>query len=134
MGFTMLLENELVVDNFAGGGGASDGIERAIKRSVDIAINHDAASIDMHSLNHPLATHFQEDVWGVDPVEVCKGRPVGLGWYSPDCRHFSRAASSTPRSKNIRGLAWIVVRWAASVSVRNIALENRRVFNVVSSG
>ena len=120
----MLLENELVVDNFAGGGGASSGIERAINRSVDISVNHDIQAIDMHSLNHPNSLHFCEDVFTVNPVEVCKGRPVGIAWFSPDCRHFSKAASSTPRSKSIRGLAWVVIKWAASVPVRIFNVEN----------
>jgi len=87
----MLLENEIVVDNFAGGGGASTGMELGLNRKVDIAINHDKAAIDMHKLNHPEATHFCEDVWAVCPIKACAGRPVGQLWLSPDCRHFSKA-------------------------------------------
>ena len=86
--------NEIIVDNFAGGGGASHGIELGIGRSPDIAINHDQASIDMHRANHPNTKHYCEDVWDVDPIEAAAGRPVGLAWFSPDCTHFSRARGS----------------------------------------
>ena len=120
--------DELIVDNFAGGGGASIGIERAIGRAVDIAINHDPASIAMHSANHPHTRHLCESVWEVDPVEVTAGRPVGLAWFSPDCTHFSRAKGSVPVSKKIRGLAWVVIRWAKRVRPRVIILENVREF------
>lgn len=116
--------NELVVDNFAGGGGASTGIEIAIGRSVDIAINHDPAAIAMHKVNHPTTKHYCESVWDVDPVEACAGRPVALAWFSPDCKHFSKAKGGKPVDKNIRGLAWIVLRWAALVKPRVIMLEN----------
>ena len=81
-------EMELIVDNFAGGGGASTGIEMATGRSVDIAINHDPDAIAMHRANHPHARHYCEDVWQVDPSEACSGNPVGLAWFSPDCTHF----------------------------------------------
>lgn len=118
-----LLE-EIIVDNFAGGGGASTGIELATGRPVDIAINHDPEAIRMHMANHPYTEHYQASVWDIDPVEVCRGRPVGLAWFSPDCKHFSRAKGGKPVSKNIRGLAWIVLRWAARVSPRVIILEN----------
>lgn len=118
-----LLE-EIIVDNFAGGGGASTGIELATGRPVDIAINHDPEAIRMHMANHPYTEHYQASVWDIDPVEVCRGRPVGLAWFSPDCKHFSRAKGGKPVSKNIRGLAWIVLRWAAKVSPRVIILEN----------
>lgn len=118
-----LLE-EIIVDNFAGGGGASTGIELAAGRPVDIAINHDPEAIRMHMANHPYTEHYQASVWDIDPVEVCRGRPVGLAWFSPDCKHFSRAKGGKPVSKNIRGLAWIVLRWAAKVSPRVIILEN----------
>lgn len=96
---------ELVVDNFAGGGGASTGIRMALGRDVDIAINHDESAIAMHKVNHPTARHYQEDVWAVDPVIACAGRPVGLAWFSPDCKHFSKAKGGKPCDKNIRGLA-----------------------------
>ncbi|MGE0154788.1 MAG: DNA cytosine methyltransferase [Reyranellaceae bacterium] len=120
----MLRPGEIVVDNFAGGGGASTGIEAAIGRSVDVAINHDPEAIAMHMANHPTTKHYCESVWDVDPVEACAGRPVGLAWFSPDCKHFSKAKGGKPVSKQIRGLAWVVVRWAAAVSPRVIMLEN----------
>ena len=116
--------NEIVVDNFAGGGGASTGIEIAIGRSVDIAINHDPAAIAMHRANHPATEHYTEDVWKVDPVEVCAGRPVALAWFSPDCKHHSKAKGGKPVSKKIRGLAWVAVKWAKAVHPRVIMLEN----------
>ena len=115
---------EIVVDNFAGGGGASTGIEIAIGRSVDIAINHDPAAIAMHRANHPTTEHYTEDVWKVDPVEACAGRPVALAWFSPDCKHHSKAKGGKPVSKHIRGLAWVAVRWAKKVHPRVIMLEN----------
>lgn len=115
---------EIIVDNFAGGGGASTGIEIAIGRSVDIAINHDPAAIAMHRANHPGTKHYTEDVWKVDPVEACAGRPVGLAWFSPDCKHFSKAKGSKPVSNKIRGLAWLAVKWAKKVRPRVIMLEN----------
>lgn len=120
---TSLLE-EIIVDNFAGGGGASTGIELATGRPVTIAVNHDPEAIRMHLTNHPYTEHYQASVWDIDPAEVCRGRPVGLAWFSPDCKHFSRAKGGKPVSKNIRGLAWIVLRWAAKVSPRVIILEN----------
>ena len=120
----MLRPNELVVDNFAGGGGASTGMELGLNRHVDIAINHDPDAIDMHKLNHPETKHYCESVWDVDPVEACNGKPVGLAWFSPDCKHFSKAKGNRPVDKNIRGLAWVAVRWAALVPVRVFMLEN----------
>ena len=118
------LLDEIIVDNFAGGGGASTGIELACGRPVTIAINHDPEAIKMHMANHPYTEHYQASVWDIDPVEVCRGRPVGLAWFSPDCKHFSRAKGGKPVNKNIRGLAWIVLRWAAKVHPRVIILEN----------
>ncbi len=115
---------ELFVDNFAGGGGASTGIEMAIGRSVDIAINHDPDAIAMHKANHPHTKHYCEDVWRVDPVEACEGDPVALAWFSPDCKHFSRAKGGKPVDKNIRGLAWVAVKWALAVRPRILMLEN----------
>lgn len=115
---------ELIVDNFAGGGGASTGIESATGRSVDIAINHNEVAIKMHKTNHPTTKHYIEDVWEVDPLEATQGRPVGLAWFSPDCRHFSKAKGSKPVDKNIRGLAWVAVKWAKLVKPRVIMLEN----------
>lgn len=115
---------ELVVDNFAGGGGASTGIEAAIGRPVDMAINHDPVAIAMHRANHPETRHFCENIWEVDPREACGSRPVGLAWFSPDCTHFSRAKGTQPVRQEIRGLAWVVIRWAETVRPRVIALEN----------
>ena len=118
------MDREIVVDNFAGGGGASTGIEIAMGRSVDIAINHDPAAIAMHRANHPGTKHYTEDVWKVDPVEACAGRPVALAWFSPDCKHHSKAKGGKPVSKKIRGLAWVAVKWAKKVHPRVIMLEN----------
>lgn len=118
------LLDEIIVDNFAGGGGASTGIELATGHIVDVAINHDPDAILMHRTNHPHTEHLQASVWDVDPVEVCRGRRVGLAWFSPDCKHFSKAKGGKPVNKNIRGLAWIVLRWAAKVRPRVIILEN----------
>lgn len=115
---------EIIVDNFAGGGGASTGIELATGLNVDIAINHDPDAIAMHKANHPETEHYCESVWDVDPKKVCAGRPVGLCWLSPDCKHFSKAKGGKPVDKNIRGLAWVAVRWAKAVRPRIIMLEN----------
>ncbi|MGP2461398.1 DNA cytosine methyltransferase [Pantoea ananatis] len=115
---------EIIVDNFAGGGGASTGIEMATGRSVDIAINHDPNAIAMHTTNHPDTLHYCESVFDIDPVAATAGAPVGLAWFSPDCRHFSKAKGSKPVKKEIRGLAWIVVRWALAKRPRVIMLEN----------
>lgn len=118
------LLDEIIVDNFAGGGGASTGIELATGRPVTIAVNHDPDAILMHQTNHPYTAHYQASVWDIDPHEVCAGRPVGLAWFSPDCKHFSKAKGGKPVSRNIRGLAWIVLRWAGTVRPRVIILEN----------
>jgi DNA (cytosine-5)-methyltransferase 1 len=118
------LFREIIVDNFAGGGGASTGIEMATGLSVDIAINHDPAAIAMHKANHPDTEHYCESVWDVDPVKAVNGRKVGLAWFSPDCKHFSKAKGGKPVNKNIRGLAWIAVKWAIAVKPRVIMLEN----------
>lgn len=115
---------EIIVDSFAGGGGASTGIEMALGRSPDIAINHEAVALAMHEVNHPETLHLQSDIWEVDPVEACGGRPVGLGWFSPDCKHFSKAKGGKPVEKKIRSLAWVVVHWANTVKPRVIILEN----------
>lgn len=112
------------MDNFAGGGGASTGIELATGYSVDIAINHDPEAIRMHKVNHPNTEHYCENVWAVDPVKACNGHPVGLAWFSPDCKHFSKAKGGKPKDKNIRGLAWVALRWAGLVRPRVIMLEN----------
>lgn len=117
-------DGEIVVDSFAGGGGASLGISWALGRGPDIAINHDAEAIALHRANHPETEHHTEDVWKVDPLEATKGRKVGLMWLSPDCKHFSKAKGGKPVSKKIRGLAWVAIRWAAAVKPRVIVLEN----------
>lgn len=114
----------LVIDNFAGGGGASTGIEMALGRPVDIAINHDPEAIAMHEINHPHTKHYCESVWEVDPREITQGRPVDLAWFSPDCKHFSKAKGGKPVKKEIRGLAWVAIRYAATVRPRVIMLEN----------
>lgn len=119
-----MIDREIIVDSFAGGGGASTGIEMALGRSPDIAINHDAEALSMHERNHPATRHIAHDVWKVDPVAECCGRPVGLLWASPDCKHFSKAKGGEPREKGIRDLAWVVVRWAEQVRPRVILLEN----------
>ena len=119
-----MINGELIVDNFAGGGGASTGIELATGYSVDIAINHDPEAIKMHKANHPNTKHYCENVWAVDPVKACNGHPVGLAWFSPDCKHFSKAKGGKPKDKNIRGLAWVALRWAGLVRPRVIMLEN----------
>lgn len=125
------MNNEIIVDNFAGGGGASTGIEMAIGRSVDIAINHDPNAIAMHTTNHPSTLHYCESVFTVKPKIVTAGRPVALAWYSPDCRHFSKAKGAKPVEKSIRGLAWIELRWGAGgKATGNDAGKRGRVQNV----
>lgn len=116
--------DEIICDSFAGGGGASMGIHLALGRGPDIAINHDAEAIALHRANHPESRHYTEDVWKVDPHEATQGRPVGLMWLSPDCKHFSKAKGGKPVNKKVRGLAWVAVRWAKAVKPRVIVLEN----------
>lgn len=118
------MTGEIIVDNFAGGGGASTGIEIATGRLVALAVNHDPAAILMHRTNHPYTEHFQASVWDIDPKAVCRGRPVGLAWFSPDCKHFSKAKGAALVDRKIRGLAWITLRWAAEVRPRVIIIEN----------
>lgn len=118
------LGNELIIDNFAGGGGTSTGLEAAFGRPVDIAINHDPEALAMHAANHPYTKHLCESVWDIDPIEVTKNQPVGLVWLSPDCKHFSKAKGGKPVEKRIRGLAWVALRWAAKCKPRVIMLEN----------
>ncbi|MDR8026479.1 DNA cytosine methyltransferase [Burkholderia cenocepacia] len=122
--FPLDLGSELIVDNFAGGGGASTGLERAFGRPADVAINHDPEALAMHAANHPHTAHHCESVFDVDPVAITGNQPVGLVWLSPDCKHFSKAKGGKPVSKKIRGLAWIALRWAATVKPRVIMLEN----------
>jgi DNA (cytosine-5)-methyltransferase 1 len=122
--YILPIHRELCVDLFAGGGGASTGIEQAIGRHVDIAINHDPEAVSLHEANHPQTKHFVSDVFEVDPITVTGGQPVGLLWASPDCKHFSKAKGGKPVSKKIRSLAWVVVKWAKAVKPRIICLEN----------
>lgn len=122
--FLLPIHHEIVVDLFAGGGGASTGIEQAIGRPVDVAVNHDREAVSLHQANHPQTRHFCSDVFEVDPLAVTEGRPVGLLWASPDCKHFSKAKGGKPVSKKIRSLAWVVVKWARAVRPRIIHLEN----------
>lgn len=122
--FQLPLHHELVIDLFAGGGGASTGIEQAIGRAVDIAINHDPEAVSLHQANHPQTAHYVSDVFEVEPLAVTQGRPVALMWASPDCKHFSKAKGGKPVSKRVRGLAWVVVKWAKLVRPRVICLEN----------
>lgn len=117
------LHTELLIDNFAGGGGASTGIERALGRHVDHAINHDAAALGMHRINHAQTVHHCEDVFEVDPVTLTKGRPVGMAWFSPDCRHFSKAKGGKPVEKKIRGLCLVMLRYA-KIRSRVMFMEN----------
>lgn len=124
MGKQISFFDSIFVDSFAGGGGASTGIELATGRPVDIAINHDPSAIMMHEMNHPFTEHYREDVWIVDPIKVTRGRRVRLAWFSPDCKHFSRAKGSALVDRNIRGLAWVVLRWAGLVHPDVIMLEN----------
>jgi DNA (cytosine-5)-methyltransferase 1 len=123
---TMALDlgSELIIDNFAGGGGTSTGLEAAFGRPVDIAINHDPEALAMHAINHPHTKHLCESVWDVDPIKVTGNQPVGLVWLSPDCKHFSKAKGGKPVEKKIRGLAWVTLRWAAKCKPRVIMLEN----------
>lgn len=118
------LGSELIIDNFAGGGGTSTGLERAFGRPVDIAINHDPEALAMHAINHPHTKHLCESVWDVDPIKITNNQPVGLVWLSPDCKHFSKAKGGKPVEKKIRGLAWVTLRWAAKCKPRVIMLEN----------
>lgn len=124
--FTLGLDfgSELIIDNFAGGGGTSTGLEWAFGRPVDIAINHDPEALAMHAANHPHTKHLCESVWDVDPIKVTNNQPVGLVWLSPDCKHFSKAKGGKPVEKKIRGLAWVTLRWAAKCKPRVIMLEN----------
>jgi DNA (cytosine-5)-methyltransferase 1 len=118
------LNEEIIIDNFAGGGGASTGIELALGRYVDVAINHDPVALSMHAANHPQTRHYCESVWDVNPREVMPGRKIGLLWLSPDCKHFSKAKGGKPVEKKIRGLAWVALRWVAVRQPRVIMLEN----------
>ena len=116
--------HELLIDNFAGGGGASTGIEMAFGRPVDVAINHDGEALAMHEANHPTTRHYREDVFTVHPGFVTQQQPIGLAWFSPDCKHHSKAKGGKPREKKIRGLAWVCLKWGTFQMPRAIAIEN----------
>ena len=124
MSYQYSIFDDCFVDSFAGGGGASTGIEMATGHPVDVAINHNEAAIMMHQRNHPFTEHYIEDIWQVDPKTAVRGRHVRLAWFSPDCKHFSRAKGAALVDKNIRGLAWVVLKWAAEVRPDVIMLEN----------
>ncbi|WES88802.1 DNA cytosine methyltransferase [Dickeya fangzhongdai] len=117
-------ENGLVVVGFAGGGGSCEGIKQALGFEPHIAMNHNPVAMAMHAMNHPRTLHYPEDIFSVDPVVSTGGLPVLLGWFSPDCRHFSKAKGGTPVKKEIRGLAWVVLRWALAVRPRVLMMEN----------
>jgi DNA (cytosine-5)-methyltransferase 1 len=119
-----MTELPMIIDSFAGGGGASTGIELALGRSPDVAINHSAAALALHAANHPDTLHLDSNIWDVAPREVTKGRPVGLLWASPDCKHFSKAKGGAPKDRNIRDLAWVIVRWMEEVRPDVVAMEN----------
>lgn len=114
----------MIVDNFAGGGGASEGIRLALGCDPDIAVNHDPEAIAMHAANHPGTLHLMGNVWDVSPRKVCRGKRVDFAWFSPDCKHFSKAKGGKPVSTGVRGLAWVVIRWARDVHPSVIMLEN----------
>lgn len=127
--FILPIASELVIDLFAGGGGASTGIELAIGRHVDIAVNHDPEAVSLHEVNHPQTRHFVSDVFEVDPITVTGGQDVGLLWASPDCTFHSKARGGKPyrdrnKARRRRGLAWVVCKWAREVKPRVICLEN----------
>ena len=120
---------KLIVDSFAGGGGASTGIEMALGRSPDIAINHNPAALALHAVNHPDTLHISENVYRIDPLDYLRGKAIGLMWFSPDCKHFSKAKGGKPVERNIRDLAWIVPGWIERIqksggSVDVVAIEN----------
>lgn len=121
--FILDLHNELIVDNFAGGGGASTAIELALGRNVDHAINHCAKALGMHRINHPQTVHHCEDIFDIDPLKVTEGRPVGLAHFSPDCKHFSKAKGGKPLDKRIRGLVLVMLKWA-KIRSRVMTMEN----------
>ena len=131
--FRGLLSTDIIADNFAGGGGASEGIGAALNRPVSVAINHDAAAIAMHKANHPETNHYREDIWSVNPREVCGSRRCVVAWFSPDCTHFSKAKGSQPRKKEIRALANVVIWWAETVKPLFIFLENVQEFQTWGS-
>lgn len=121
-----MIENydDLIIDNFAGGGGASEAIFRALGRHPDIAINHDGEALAMHAANHPNTLHFKEDVFDIDPMLVTRGKRIKFAWFSPDCKHHSKAKGAAPKDQKIRGLAWVMLKWAAHKRPEVMGLEN----------
>ncbi|HEX5934224.1 MAG TPA: DNA cytosine methyltransferase [Pseudorhizobium sp.] len=101
----------IIIDSFAGGGGASTGIEQALGRSPDYAINHNADALALHAVNHPETIHLSENVYKIDPLDHLRGKHIGLAWFSPDCKHFSKAKGGKPVARNIRDLCWIIPGW-----------------------
>lgn len=122
------LLDEIYMDGFCGGGGWSTGFEFAVGKPVDIGINHDKSAIDMHRKNHPYTKHYNESIYEVDPYKAVAGRPVGWAHFSPDCTHFSVAKGGKPVKKSIRGLAWVITKWAGTVKPRIISMENVKEF------
>ena len=122
--YQISFDREVFIDLFSGGGGTSMGIEGATGMPVFAAVNHDPDAIRMHMTNHPYTKHYQTSVWDVDPQTACEGRPVGLLWASPDCKHFSKARGGKPVNKNIRSLSWVVLKWALDVRPRVLMMEN----------
>lgn len=122
--YQIRFDAEVFIDLFSGGGGTSMGIEEATAMPVFAAVNHDPDAIAMHMTNHPYTKHYQTSVWDVDPLTACEGRPVGLLWASPDCKHFSKARGGKPVNKNIRSLSWVVLKWALDVQPRVLMMEN----------
>jgi len=118
------LRDELIIDNFAGGGGASEALAIALGREPDIAINHNGPALCMHAANHPTTKHYQEDVFLIHPGFVTKQQPIGVAWFSPTCTHFSKAKGGNLLSQKMRGLAWVTLKWAAMQAPRLIFLEN----------
>lgn len=120
--------NGLIIDSFSGGGGASVGIKAAFGRTVDHAIDHNPEAIAFHQLNHPHTRHHCDSVWNINPQTITCGIPAELVWFSPDCKHFSRAKGGGTVDPSIRGLAWVVLRWASKNRPRIIMLENVKEF------
>lgn len=122
--YTLNFSNKILVDFFAGGGGASTGLEMGLNNTVFVAVNHNPKALSMHEVNHPHAKHFVQDVFVVDPIKVCDGHRVGWFHASPDCTHHSQAAGGQPRKKEIRDLSWVAIKFAGKVRPDVISLEN----------
>ncbi|MCF0265501.1 DNA cytosine methyltransferase [Acinetobacter guillouiae] len=122
--FDLNFSEKIIIDFFAGGGGASTGLEMGLNRPVYAAVNHNPKAISMHEANHPHAKHYVQDVFAVDPVAICDGYQVGWFHASPDCTHHSQAAGGQPRKKEIRDLSWATIKFAGKVKPDVITLEN----------